>query len=621
MKPTLNFSLALKITRKLFILIFIFIGIVNCAQAQTDTIAQGHCGAQGDNLTWVFTNDGILTISGSGDMEDYEYWEYPLGSEDTPWHDYIQQITQLVIKEGVTSIGNAAFSKCIHFANSLVIPNSVTRIGDVAFAYCSGFTGSLILPNSVKTIGCYAFAYCTGFNGILSIPNSVTDIEHSAFYYCTGFTGDLTIPNSIKTIRFNTFIYCSGFKGILSIPNSITHIESYSFAYCTGFTGNLIIPNSVVRIGEGAFSYCFNAFTGDLIIPDFVTEIGISAFHYCTGFTGSLTIPNSVKSIGNGAFWNCSGLTGDLIIPNITRIGDYTFAGCKNLTGDLIIPNTVTYIGPNAFDGCTGFIGTLIIPNSTASIGPGAFDGCTGFSALTIPHSVTTIGENAFRNCSGLTSVTNLNLMPIAINENVFENVYITVATLKVATSAVLAYKNANVWKHFIIEGIGYVVNLNSNNNGYGYATGAGLYEENTDATVTAIPFNGYKFLNWTKDGEIVSIENTYSFTVTEDIELVANFAVNGQGIATSKTANISVYPNPTNGELRITNLPRWRGQGVDELRIENVKIYDVFGRNIILHSPFSILNSIDISHFPSGVYFILIQTENGVVTKKIIKN
>jgi len=74
----------------------------------------------------------------------------------------------------------------------------------------------------------------------------------------------------------------------------------------------------------------------------------------------------------------------------------------------------------------------------------------------------------------------------------------------------------------------------------------------------------------------------------------------------------ISVYPNPTKGELRIEN---------GKLRIENVKIYDIFGKqHLILHSPFSILNSIDISHLPAGTYFVQITTEKGVVTKKVVK-
>jgi hypothetical protein len=75
------------------------------------------------------------------------------------------------------------------------------------------------------------------------------------------------------------------------------------------------------------------------------------------------------------------------------------------------------------------------------------------------------------------------------------------------------------------------------------------------------------------------------------------------------------VYPNPTTGELRITN---------DELRITGVKIFDIYGKNIPLSTCQLVSSStvtIDISHLSTGIYFARISTETGVVTKKVIKN
>jgi len=100
-------------------------------------------------------------------------------------------------------------------------------------------------------------------------------------------------------------------------------------------------------------------------------------------------------------------------------------------------------------------------------------------------------------------------------------------------------------------------------------------------------------------------------------------------GISKTNVPEISIYPNPTTGELRITNIPRWRGQGVEELTmnneqliINNVGVYDVYGRKqkIIINYQLSIVNSINISHLPAGIYFVKITTNLGEVVKKVVK-
>jgi len=111
-------------------------------------------------------------------------------------------------------------------------------------------------------------------------------------------------------------------------------------------------------------------------------------------------------------------------------------------------------------------------------------------------------------------------------------------------------------------------------------------------------------------------------------IPIVVNIAFEGtistSSIATiAEIASVKVYPNPTTGQLSITNIPRWRGQGVEQLTINNVEVFDVYGRKqkIIINYQLSIINSIDISELSVGVYFVNIKTENGVVIKKVIKN
>ncbi len=347
-------------------------------------------GKCGDNLTYTISEDGTLTITGTGDMYNYT------NPNKAPWYDYRTSLKNLNINSGITSIGSYAFSGYSQFTGRLMIPDSVTSIGNYAFYYCSGFTGRLTIPNSVTSIGDYAFYNCSGFTGNLTIPNSVTSIGNYAFRDCSGFTGRLTIPNSVTSIGDYAFYNCSGFTGNLTIGNSVKSIGGSAFSNCSGFTGNLTIPDSVKYIGGSAFKNC-SGFTGNLTILNSVTYIGNYAFYNCIGFTGNLTIPNSVTSIGSYAFAYCKGFTGNLTIPDsVTSIGSYAFKNCRGFTGKLTIGNSVTSIGEYAFDECNGFTGNLTIPDSVTSIGNFAFYDCSGFDTLSVLSYDVSIDGKAF---------------------------------------------------------------------------------------------------------------------------------------------------------------------------------------------------------------------------------
>ena len=107
-------------------------------------------GTCGDNLQWKLTDEGVLTITGTGKMKDWKY-------NYSPWYAY-KSVKQVIIGDGVTTIGSSAFSGCSSLT-SLTIPNSVTDIGSSAFSGCSSLT-SVTITNSVTTIGYYAFSGC-----------------------------------------------------------------------------------------------------------------------------------------------------------------------------------------------------------------------------------------------------------------------------------------------------------------------------------------------------------------------------------------------------------------------------------------------------------------------------
>ena len=388
-------------------------------------VDSGTCGAEGDgsNLTWTLDSEGVLTISGSGDMHGYDY-----GSSGAPWDD--SRVKSAVIAEGVTSIGSYAFDDCKSLT-SVTIPDSVTSIGDSAFCNCKSLT-SVTIPDSVTLIDNGAFFGCTSLTSV-TIPDSVTSIDQYAFYKCESLTS-VTIPGSVTSIGVGAFAYCKSLTSV-TIPNSVTSINYEAFRSCESLT-SVTIPDSVTSIDMSAFWGCSSLTS--VTIPDSVTSIGKQAFLDCTSLT-SVTIPDSVTSIGDSAFCNCKSLTSVTIPGSVTRIGEYAFSKCESLTS-VTIPNSVTSIGWGAFSNCAALTGirvaegnshyssdasgvlfskdktTLVqcpgafaactIPDSVTSIVGYAFAGCTSLTNVTIPDSVTSIGSHAFSYCKSLTSVT-----------------------------------------------------------------------------------------------------------------------------------------------------------------------------------------------------------------------
>ena len=302
------------------IVLFAFCGITvladDPAESGPEIVASGYCGAEGneESVSWTLDSNGLLTISGTGKMRNYDY---------APWWDNRKIIKKVVITEGMTSIGNSAFIYCTSLS-SIDIPNSVTSIGNYVFTSCTSLS-SINIPNSVTSIGNYVFTSCTSLTSI-DIPNSVTSISDNAFALCTSLTS-IDIPNSVTSISDNAFALCTSLSSI-TIPNSVTSIGGSAFVGCTSLS-SIAIPNSVTSIGGSAFSGCTSLTSID--IPNSVTSISISAFENCPSLT-SVTIPYSVTSIGKYAFSGCSSLTSVTISNSVTSIGYNAFSGCGQLS-------------------------------------------------------------------------------------------------------------------------------------------------------------------------------------------------------------------------------------------------------------------------------------------------
>jgi len=435
--------------KKIFSSILMVMCVLLClvllpGRAEAATVDSGTCG---ENLTWTLDDQGTLTISGTGVMEDWDY------SSVAQWYYYQASIKKVVIEDGVTTIGDFAFIDCFALT-SVVIPDTVKSIGGSAFSSCTGLA-SVKIPDSVTFIGDQAFMYCAKLTGIwvdsknpnysndsrgvffnktktiliqaprtitgaYSIPDTVTSISNFAFFYCTELTS-VTIPDSAITIGYQAFYNCDGLIS-LNIPDGVTTIGESAFSGCTNLI-SVTIPNSVTTIGSFAFDFTAwydnqpdgliyagkvaYKYKGDcpsrVTIKDGTLSVAGYAFYYCEGLT-SVTIPNSVVAIGDCAFYSCVSLTSVTIPDSIVTIGDCAFYYCIGLTS-LSVPDSVVIIGYSAFGDCIGLT-SVTIPDSVVTIGYSAFEGCVGLTSVTIPDSVVTIGGSVFKDCTSLTSVT-----------------------------------------------------------------------------------------------------------------------------------------------------------------------------------------------------------------------
>ena len=234
----------------------------------------GTCGA---NVTWDLT-DGVLTISGTGDMTDFTY-ESP-----APWYDIRESINTVVINSGVTTIGERAFELCEN-VTTVTIPNGITKIGDSAIRGTK--ITSITIPTSVTYIGSGVFDVCRKLTSVF-IPAGVTFMGSWVFDGCDDLTAiDVDAANEN---------YCS-VDGVLFNKEKTLLIQYPRSKTGTTYT----IPNSVEWIGMDAFSGCDKLTS--VKIPDGVEAIGFRVFSFCTGLTSITCEAITPPTCGDNCFY------------------------------------------------------------------------------------------------------------------------------------------------------------------------------------------------------------------------------------------------------------------------------------------------------------------------------
>lgn len=314
----------------------------------------GQCG---DDLSWEL-KDNTLIISGTGEMWNWDGDEY--GKFEYPWFEFQSVIKEVIIEEGVTSIGDHAFSQCD--ITKVTVPSTVTYIGVSAFSHCYSLS-DITIPVSLKRIEDYTFTQCEKLKSI-NIPPSVTSIGESAFAYSD--LHEITIPNSVTSIGNYAFAGCDFTR--VTIPNSLENIGEYVFSGCDKLR-NVTFPADMTAIEAGMFYECY--MLNNVTIPEGVTSIGDRAFASCNALS-TISIPGSVTSIGNEAFSWCGKLNSILLSEGLENIGESAFQYTD--LENVILPTSLMSIGKNAFWNC--HFRSITIPENVVSIGDGAFVYC-----------------------------------------------------------------------------------------------------------------------------------------------------------------------------------------------------------------------------------------------------
>lgn len=291
-------------------------------------------GTCGENLTWCL-DSGTLTISGTGEMTNYSL------DDIAPWE--ANDVKAVIIENGVTSIGDFAFNKCIELSN-ITLSDSVTTIGEQAFRNCRKLT-QITISENVENIGNKAFIGCRKLTSI--------DVDYDNQYYSST---DGILFNTDKT----TLIVFPSAKSVqeYNVPEEVIHIADRAFYGCQ--MNKIDIGQSVESIGLKAFggnivtievnsnNTYYSSLDGNLFNKD-----KTSLIQYSAGKTDiSYTVPDSVTNIGDFAFADSSYLENVIFGKNVEVIGEFAFEACDVLI-NITINENISQISEAAFTDCS----------------------------------------------------------------------------------------------------------------------------------------------------------------------------------------------------------------------------------------------------------------------------
>ena len=453
-----------KLTRTLFkalLPILVLFCLTTFAAADGGVIAEADF--NNGAMHWSISTDGVLTITGTGDMPDYT------SSTGSPWYDFRDYILSIVVDDGITKIGDGTFCHLDKMV-SISLSNSVTALGDNCFYDCNAL-GSIAIPEGVTDLSSdNIFQMCSSLSEV-HLPASLTkisgsyvfsgspitkiyysgtleqwlsyDLDDITNYPCNLYIGgerleNLTIPSSITTIRDGAFENIK--LNSVTIPEQVTSISD--FAFMGSSVSNVVISSSVTNVGMSAFTSCSSLkrvyFVGDQATWDNITfSSGNDALidasrYYIDSFDDIRTVTVGAVENGSVTVSDVHCIPGDVINVSATPEPGWRLK-CIIVNGEpiegssFVAEEGVDYVVSAEFEfymdvkdsgSCgTNLTWTLYDNNELVISGTGEmFDGYYYGNApwynyraiiksVVINEGVTSVGNSAFQNCTALSSV------------------------------------------------------------------------------------------------------------------------------------------------------------------------------------------------------------------------
>ena len=413
-------------------------------------------GVSADGLSWSLV-DSVLTISGTGAMTAYT------SANAVPWYPYRSSIREVIIEDGVTTVGKYAFNDA-RKVKKVTLPPSISSIGDYSFQNCISIDSIICESSSVPTVYDQYLYYQGGSYISYAFENvPTTAVVNVPIALLTSFKTAGTQNNTSSTYGWRRFTNYHGYGECGASGDNL------KFLYADA-TGTLVIYGSGTMADYAdATAMPWNSVKASittLVIGDEVTSIGKYAFAG-SGITSLNDLPSSLTSIGYRAFENSTALASITIPRYVTKIGDGMVINSSNLTTVVWNAENCTKVlksdgseiamssSWNPFYGTTprNKITSFTFGENVAVIPNGLCSSMNNeaFTSITIPSSVTSVGANAFDGCTNIATVTSNAASVPSIASSTFPTAVEDAATLYVpATVAVrMAYSNDTYWSEF----------------------------------------------------------------------------------------------------------------------------------------------------------------------------
>lgn len=400
---------------------------------------EGKCG---DNLQWRYTHD-TLYITGSGAMYDFPK------ITASPWYELNGDIVAISLPQGLTTIGDYAFSNCKRVTD-IDIPDSVTKIGKSCFHRCESLS-AVSMSDHVTAIGASAFNYCSSMTAV-RLSRNIRTIENGTFSGCKALK-EIVIPDNVTAIGQSVFSGCTAITSV-TLGSSVQSIGKSSFSGCNGLAQLIIhaatpptVPATLFNYIPATMTVCVpceavEAYQTDKTwrdvniqaMPAFGVSISTSDTQYGSATllqsdceTHMISIAAIAKAPHRFVQWS-DGVTDSIRTVTLTQDTALVAIFAKGMAtsgqcGDSIVwqyaNGTLTLSGkgdmyhytaangktPAPWTELCDSITDVRIDSRVTSIGKYAFTKCNRLKEVTIPDSVHKICESAFYACAALQSL------------------------------------------------------------------------------------------------------------------------------------------------------------------------------------------------------------------------